>query len=165
MVIKLTLFKLTSLKKKKKLPTDYCFHEKGAHYSFAFFQVGLFFCFVLFWLHWVFVAACWCSLVAAREGYSSLQYVGYSLRWLLLLRSTGSRCTGFSSCGVKAQQLWCVGLVTPRHVESSRIRDRTRVLCTGSWILNHCTTREVQKGAHYSFMAILTGISKKNPRS
>ena len=28
--------------------------------------------------------------------------VGFSLQWLLLLRSTGSRCAGFSSCGSRA---------------------------------------------------------------
>ena len=28
---------------------------------------------------------------------------GFSLRWLLLLRSTGSRYAGFSSCGTRAQ--------------------------------------------------------------
>ena len=39
------------------------------------------------------------SLVAASEGYSSLRCVGFSLRWLLLLRSTGPRHGGFSSCG------------------------------------------------------------------
>ena len=42
------------------------------------------------------------SLVAASRGYSSLRCAGFSLRWLLLLRSTGSRCTGFSSCGTQA---------------------------------------------------------------
>ena len=53
----------------------------------------------LFWLRWVFVAACGLSLVAASGGYSSLRCAGFSLRWLLLLRSTGSRRVGFSSCG------------------------------------------------------------------
>ena len=43
------------------------------------------------------------SLVAANGGYSSLQQVGFSLRWLLLLQSTGSKCAGFSSCGTRAQ--------------------------------------------------------------
>ena len=51
------------------------------------------------------------SQVAASGGYSSLWCAGFSLRWILLLRSTGSRCTGFSSCGTWAQQLWCTGLV------------------------------------------------------
>ena len=43
------------------------------------------------------------SLVAVGGGYSSLQCTGFSLRWLLLLWSTGSRRTGFSSCGTWAQ--------------------------------------------------------------
>ena len=47
-----------------------------------------------FWLHWVFTAAHRLSLVAV---------MGFSLRWLLLLRSTNSRHTGFSSCGTQAQ--------------------------------------------------------------
>ena len=42
------------------------------------------------------------SLVAASGGYSSLWCVGFSLRWLLLLWSTGSRRVGFSSCGSRA---------------------------------------------------------------
>ena len=41
-------------------------------------------------------------LVAASGGYSSLQCAGFSLRWLLLLQSTGSRRVGFSSCGTQA---------------------------------------------------------------
>ena len=43
----------------------------------------------------------------------------------------------------EAQQLWRTGLVAPRHVGSSQIRDQTRVPCTGRRILNHCATREV----------------------
>ena len=39
------------------------------------------------------------SLVVASGGYSLLQCTGFSLWWLLLLRSTGSRHLGFSSCG------------------------------------------------------------------
>ena len=42
--------------------------------------------------------------------------MGFSLRWLLLLWSTGSRASWL-------QQLWRTGLVTPRHVESSWTRD------------------------------------------
>ena len=34
------------------------------------------------------------SLVAASRGYSLLRCTGFSLRWLLLLRSTGSRHAG-----------------------------------------------------------------------
>ena len=65
----------------------------------------------LFWLHWVFVAVHRLSLVAARglslvaasSGYFLLQCVGFSMLWLLLLWSTGSRCVGFSNCGTQAQ--------------------------------------------------------------
>ena len=49
--------------------------------------------FIYFWLHWVFVAA--------RRGYSSLRSTGFSLRWLLLLKSTDSRHVGFSSCSTQ----------------------------------------------------------------
>ena len=56
-----------------------------------------------FWLCWVFVAAHGLSLVVASGVYSSLWCAGFSLRWLLLLRSMGSRCAGFSSCGMQAQ--------------------------------------------------------------
>ena len=49
-----------------------------------------------------FVAAHGLSLVAVSGGYSSLQCSGFSLWWLLLLRSTGARQAGFSSCGTWA---------------------------------------------------------------
>ena len=101
------------------------------------------FCFVFyFWLHWVFVAACRLSLVVVSRGYSSLWCAGFSLWWLLLLRSTGSWCAGFSSCGTWAQFLWRMGLVAPQHLGSSRTRARIRVPCIGRQILNHCATRE-----------------------
>ena len=67
------------------------------------FFFNLFILFICFWLCWVFVAARGLSLVAASEGYSSLQCAGFSLQWLLLLQSTGSRRMGFSSCGTWAQ--------------------------------------------------------------
>ena len=54
---------------------------------------------IYFWLCWVFVAVRGLSLVVVSGGYSSLRCAGFSLRWLLLLQSTGSRCMGFSSCG------------------------------------------------------------------
>ena len=65
-----------------------------------FFQINLF---IYFWLHWVFVAARGLFLVAASGGYSSLRCAGFSLQWLLLLRTTGSRHVGSSSCGEWAQ--------------------------------------------------------------
>ena len=86
-------------------------------------------------------------------GYSSLRCMGVPLQWLLLLQSTGSRCMGFSSCGVQAQQLWCTGLVALWHVGSSQTRDWMHVPCIGRQIPNHCTTREVP------WMIILLRIS------
>ena len=121
-------------------------------YFISFFLFNLF-----IWLHWVFVAVRRFSLVAVSGGYSLLRCVGFSLQWLLLLWSTGSRHAGFSRCGSRAQQLWFAGsraqaqqlwhtgLVAPRHVGSSWTRARTHVPCIGRWILNHCTTREVPR--------------------
>ena len=66
------------------------------------------FCFlscIYFWLHWVFIALHRLSLVAVSGGYSSLQCVCISLWLLLLLQSTGSRHTGFSSYSTWAQSL------------------------------------------------------------
>ena len=75
------------------------------HLLLPFFKkINLFILFIYFWLHWVFFAVHGLSLVAARGGYSLLRCVGFSLRWLLLLRSTGSRCAGFSSCGSRAPE-------------------------------------------------------------
>ena len=47
--------------------------------------------FIYFWLCWVFLAARGLSLVATSGGYSLMWCAGVSLRWLLLLWSTGSR--------------------------------------------------------------------------
>ena len=44
------------------------------------------------------------SLVAASGGYSALRCAGFAVRWLLLLRSTGSRSVGFRSCGSRAPE-------------------------------------------------------------
>ena len=56
-----------------------------------------------FWLHWVFIAVRGLSLVAESRGYSLLWCTGFSLWWLLLLQTIGSRRMGFSSCGTWAQ--------------------------------------------------------------
>ena len=58
----------------------------------------------------VFVAVRGLSLVVVSGGYSLLQCVGFSLRWLLLLQSMGSRRTGFSSCGSRASVVVAHGL-------------------------------------------------------
>ena len=70
---------------------------------FFFFNKFIYLFFYLFWLCWVFVAAHGLSLVAASRGHPSLQCTGFSLQWLLLLCSMGSRCTDFSGCGAWAQ--------------------------------------------------------------
>ena len=57
-----------------------------------------------------------------------------------------SRCLGFISCGLWAQELWHMGLVAPRHVESSQIRDRTHVPCIGRQVLTPHAIREVLSG-------------------
>ena len=73
-----------------------------AIYIFLIFKINLFILFIYFSLRWVLVAARRLFLVAASGGYSSLRCVGFSLQWLLLLQSTGSRHAGFSSCGSQA---------------------------------------------------------------
>ena len=113
------------------------------------------------------------SPVAESGGYPSLQCTSFSLRWLLLLRSRGSRCVGFSSCGtraqqswplgfrVQAQQLWRTGPVAPRHAGSSRTRAQTHVPCVGRWTLSHCSTREALNVIFESSIKLLT---RKSPR-
>ena len=52
-----------------------------------------------------------CARAFSSCGKRGLLFVavrGFSLWWLLLLQSTGSRCTGFSSCGSQPQ-LWLAG--------------------------------------------------------
>ena len=68
-------------------------------FVFSVFYFYKFILFIYFWLRWVFVAMCGLSLVAASGGYSLLRCTGFSLQWLLLLQSMGSRHAGFSSCG------------------------------------------------------------------
>ena len=59
---------------------------------FFFFLINLF---IYFWLRWVFIATHGLSLVVSGDC-SSLWCAGFSLR------STDSRCAGFSSCGARA---------------------------------------------------------------
>ena len=78
----------------------------------------------------------------------------FSLRWFLLLWSTGSRRAGsvvvarglqqlwLTGSRAQAQQSWCTGLVAPRLGGSSCTRAQTRVPCIGRRFLNHCATRE-----------------------
>ena len=75
------------------------------------------------------------SLVAVSEGYSFLQFAGFSIAVASLTEGMGSR--------VWAQQLQCMGLVSLWHVESSWTRDQTSIPCIAKQTLNHLTTREV----------------------
>ena len=99
----------------------------------------------LFWLPWVFAAECRLSLVVESRGCSLI--VVHRLTavaslvaehrpegtWASVLRHVGSR-TGI-------QQLWHMGLVAPRHMESSQTRDHFP--CIGRRILTHWGTRKV----------------------
>ena len=58
--------------------------------------------FIYFWLQVLLLHAGFLWLQQAG-GYSLLQCMGFSLWWLLLLQSTGSRLAGFSSCSTQAQ--------------------------------------------------------------
>ena len=59
-----------------------------------------------FWLCWVFVAACGLSLVVASGGYSRCSAWASHCSGFSLLQNTGSRHTGFSSCGERALERW-----------------------------------------------------------
>ena len=69
----------------------------------------IYFLFIYFWLRWVFIAVRGLSLGVVSGVYSLLRCAGFSLPWLLLLWSMGSRQAGISSCGSRAQYLWLVG--------------------------------------------------------
>ena len=74
---------------------SFTFPRVPSPHFFFFFLINIFiYLLAVLGLCWVFVAACRLSLVAASGGYSSLQCTGFSLRWPLLLRSTGSRRAG-----------------------------------------------------------------------
>ena len=68
------------------------------------------FIYFYFWLCWVFIAVHRLSLVGASGGHSLLWCTDFSLRCLLLLRSTGSRHVGFSSCDSWASVVVARGL-------------------------------------------------------
>ena len=82
-----------------------------------------------------------------------LRRVGFSLRWLLLLRSAGARAHGLSGCGCRAPEhrlsVCAHGLVAPQHVGSSWIKNWTHISCIGRWIPNHWATREVPSIFHF----------------
>ena len=94
-------------------------HLSEHHVLFLLFSSWFFF----FRLCWDFVATHGVSLVAVSGDNSSLQCVGFSLWWLLLLERRDSPA--------------------PWHRGSSRTRDWTHVPALAGRFLNHWTTREV----------------------
>ena len=135
------------------------------------------FLYFYFLLSWVFVAAHgFLQLLRAEAtlhcGARSSHCGGFSLLW-----STGSTCVGFSTCGTRApqlwlvgsraqaQQLWRLGLVAPQHVGSSWTRARTRVPCTGRWILNHCATREVPPTPTQRLLILMSKKVRQNNKT
>ena len=68
----------------------------------AFCESGILFVACIFWLHWVFAGTCRLSLVVVSGGYSLAVCKVFSLQWLLLLQSMGSRCmgSGVVACGL-----------------------------------------------------------------
>ena len=111
-------------------------------FSFFFFNKFIYLLIFYFWLHLVFIAVHRLSLG------SSLRCAGFSLQWLLLLQSTGSRRAGqlwlagsrrvaFSSCATWAQLLhgmWDL----PGPGLGPQTRARNHVPCIGRRILNRC---------------------------
>ena len=68
--------------------------------STTFYFLKKIYLFIYLWLYCVFIVVCGLSLVAASGGLlSSLWCGGFSLWWLFLLQSMGSRCAVFSGCG------------------------------------------------------------------
>ena len=108
-------------------------------FSFSYFLKFILFIYLFFWLCWVSAAALRLSLVASSGGYSSLQCTGFSLRWLLLLQSTGSRRASFSSCGTQAQQLWLTGsrAQSPQLWHTGSVAVAHRLQSTGSVVVAH----------------------------
>ena len=110
------------------------------------------------------VAFCCCpqALWLQQAGATLHCCAGFSLRWPLLLQSTGSRSLGFSSCSTwalqlrlvgcrpLAQQLWRTGLLAPQYAGSSQTRDQTSVPCIARCVLNHWTAKEAPLLSYFS---------------
>ena len=76
------------------------FHTFHVHKHFTSLYLFIYLFMTVFW---VFVVVHRLSLFVATGGYSLLRCAGFSLRWLLLLRSMGSGHARFSSCSTHAQ--------------------------------------------------------------
>ena len=104
--------------------------KKSFHLGGSFLNAGfLFFCFCFcfflttyFWLCWGFVGSRAFLQLQRVRATLQLQLTGFSLQWPHLLQSMGSRCLSFSSCILRAQQLWHTDLIAPQQVKFSRTR-------------------------------------------
>ena len=80
---------------------------------------------------------CGLSFAAVSWGFSSWQCAGFSLPWLLLVQSTGSKRVDFSSCTTGMRILWLLGSRAWASLlqgmwdlsGSSWTRDRTCISC------------------------------------
>ena len=86
---------------------------------------------------WAVLGLCCCrGRSGCKRGAALVVVNGLLSRQLLLLRRTGSRTRGLSSCSSQALEHsltgWTsLGFVAPRHMGSSWVRDRTCVSCIG----------------------------------
>ena len=97
----------------------------NSHHFFFFLRgfIG-FLGFFWLWLHRLF------SPHVESRGYSPFAMHGLLIVVASLLMEHGSQNTD-------SKAVACTGLVAPWFVESSRIRDQTRVSCIGAWVLYH----------------------------
>ena len=86
------------------------------------------------------------SLTAVNRGYSPLQRAGCSCcgAWALGRQASVAVACGLWFLGSRAQvqHLWLTGLLAPRHVGFSQIRERNCISCIGRPTLYHWATRE-----------------------
>ena len=114
--------------------------------KFFFFRCFFFFFFNLaaLGLH----CCLWAFSSCSEQGYSLFVELGLLFAVASRCRAQALREAGFSTCSWRVlehrlRSWWYMSLVAPRHVESSQIRDRTRVPCIDRRTPNHWTTREV----------------------
>ena len=108
------------------------------------------------------------SLAALSRDYSLA-----AVCWFSPVASRGARALGRGLSSRSSLTLehklnnWHVGFIAPRHVESSQIRDRTHISCTGRQSLHHWATREALPNIFWSCLMPpeqweVTGYCKHN---
>ena len=103
------------------------------HQSSMFLSITSHFLKIIYLLVLAALSFSWCTQTfstCSKQGYSSLQYTGFSLWWLLVSKPGLSVCR-LMICGTE-----CLA-------DPSQTRGQTCILCIDWWILNHRTTREV----------------------